>query len=108
MSGTPNSSNVGNSFFIILRVNVGISPDKEMFTLSLSPSNSNEESNFFVSLNTLSLSTFPFMIYRNGTRWKISLFLIYTRRASALCSHGTFIFWVSIPDVYGCPLSSML
>ena len=53
MSGTPNSSNVGNSFFIILRVNVGISPDKEMFTLSLSPSNSNEESNFFVSLNTL-------------------------------------------------------
>ena len=29
--------------------------------------------------DSIILSTFPFMIYRNGTRWKISLFLIYTR-----------------------------
>lgn len=48
------------------------------------------------------------MMYRNGTRWKISLFLIYIRSTSVLYFHGIFIFWISISDVCGCPFSSIL
>ena len=61
ISGTPSSSNVGNSFFISLNVNTGTSPDKDMLTLKRSPLNSNDESSFFVFVKTASLSMLPLM-----------------------------------------------
>ena len=59
ISGTPNDSYDGNWFFISLRVTTGISFESEIFTLKRISENTKEESNLLVSLNTLSLSTFP-------------------------------------------------
>jgi len=61
-SGTPNASNGGNSFFIILIVNTGISFAYEAFTLRRIPSHTYDVSNFLVSSYILALSTFPFIM----------------------------------------------